>query len=321
MLTIWTNARLPSETETRLTESIAPNKIVFSAERTGNLSAGGADPLLTEADIALGQPDPIQLLSVDRLKWIQLTTAGYTRYDRADLREALAGRGTILTSASSVFDEPCAQHVLSFMLANARALPLTVANQLGPRAWPIESLRARSRLLTGQSALLLGFGAIARRLTELLTPLRMKLSTVRQTPRGNEPIPTHPVSAIDSLLPRADHVINILPSSAATDGFMDAARFSLMKAGAVFYNIGRGTTVDQRALIAALSSGKLAAAYLDVTVPEPLPPDHPLWKAPNCFITPHTAGGSADEFERVVDHFLANLRLFQSRSPLRDRII
>ena len=116
-------------------------------------------------------------------------------------------------------------------------------------------------------------------------------------------------------------MIDILPSSSATDNFFTAARFSLMKPGAIFYNIGRGTTVDQDALIASLNSGKLAAAYLDVTVPEPLPPDHPLWKASNCFITPHSGGGHADEFDRVVDHFLGNLRLFQTGAPLRDRII
>ncbi len=321
MLTIWTNAHLPPETDSRLIQSAAPNKILFTPQRTGNLSASGPDPLLPQADIAFGQPDPTQLLSLDRLKWIQLTTAGYTRYDRPDLRAALTQRGTIFTTASSVFNEPCAQHVLAFMLANARALPNAIANQLGPRAWPIENLRARSRLLTNQSALLIGFGAIARRLTELLMLLRMNLSAVRQTPRGNEPIPTHPVSMIDKLLPQADHVIDILPSSPATDNFFTPTRFSKMKPGAIFYNIGRGTTVDQSALIAALDSGKLAAAYLDVTVPEPLPPDHALWKTPNCHITPHTAGGSADEFDRVVDHFLANLKLFQTSTPLRDRII
>jgi phosphoglycerate dehydrogenase-like enzyme len=321
MLTIWSNAPLPPQTESRLTQSLAPNRLLISPQRTAILSAGGPDPLLAQADIAFGQPDPRQILSLAALKWIQLTTAGYTRYDRPDIRETLGQRGTIITSASSVFDEPCAEHALSFILANARALPQAAANQLGPRDWPIDALRTRSRLLTGQSALILGFGAIARRLTELLMPLHMNLSAVRQNPRGNEPIPTHPVSSIDSLLPNADHVINILPSSPSTDNFFTAARFALMKPGAIFYNIGRGTTVDQNALIAALASEKIAAAYLDVTVPEPLPPDNPLWKAPNCFITPHTAGGSADEFDRNVDHFLTNLKLFQTGTPLRDRII
>jgi phosphoglycerate dehydrogenase-like enzyme len=119
----------------------------------------------------------------------------------------------------------------------------------------------------------------------------------------------------------ADHVLNILPAALATDGFFGAARLQAMKPGAIFYNIGRGTTVDQPALIAALTSGHLGAAYLDVTTPEPLPPDHPLWMAPNCFITPHSAGGHDDESVRLVRHFLENLGRFTSGQPLIDRVV
>ena len=86
--------------------------------------------------------------------------------------------------------------------------------------------------------------------------------------------------------PRADWVIDILPAAADTAAFFDGVRFAAMKPGAIFINIGRGATVDQSALLAALH-GHLRAAYLDVTTPEPLPPEHPLWSAPNCTITPH----------------------------------
>jgi phosphoglycerate dehydrogenase-like enzyme len=94
-----------------------------------------------------------------------------------------------------------------------------------------------------------------------------------------------------------------------------------MKPGAVFYNIGRGTTVDQDALLAALRSGKLAAAWLDVTEPEPLPDDHPLRAEANCFITPHIAGGHANEAETLVRHFLENFKRYQDGSPLLDRVM
>jgi phosphoglycerate dehydrogenase-like enzyme len=85
--------------------------------------------------------------------------------------------------------------------------------------------------------------------------------------------------------------------------------------------VGRGTTVDQTALLAALQSGRLAAAYLDVTDPEPLPVDHPLWSAPNCYITPHSAGGHRTEPMRLAGHFLDNLRRFERGEPLLDRVI
>ncbi|MGD0462450.1 MAG: D-2-hydroxyacid dehydrogenase [Tepidisphaeraceae bacterium] len=321
MLVIWCNTRIPDSVESRLAAGLLPHRLILSTQRTNNLAAAGPDPSLADADIAFGQPDPNQLLDLPRLRWVQLSSASYTRYDRPDIRDALRRRNAVITSSSSVFDEPCAEHVLAFMLAHARAIPPSLANQFGPRAWPIADLRPRCRLLIGQTVLLLGFGTIARRLAELLQPLRMKISAIRQNPRGDEPVPVHPISELEKLLSVADHVVNILPASPATDRFMSAARFAAIKPGAIFYNIGRGTTVDQKPLLDSLATGRLAAAYLDVTDPEPLPPDHPLWRAPNCFITPHTGGGHLDESERVVDHFLQNLRRFQSSLPLINQIL
>jgi phosphoglycerate dehydrogenase-like enzyme len=91
--------------------------------------------------------------------------------------------------------------------------------------------------------------------------------------------------------------------------------------GAVFYNIGRGTTVAQDALLDALRSGRLGAAWLDVTEPEPLPDEHPLWAEPNCFITPHVAGGHVGEAKTLVRHFLKNFDRFICRKPLLDRVM
>jgi phosphoglycerate dehydrogenase-like enzyme len=122
-------------------------------------------------------------------------------------------------------------------------------------------------------------------------------------------------------LAKADHVVDVLPASPSTERFMSAGRFAAMKRGAVFYNLGRGATVDQEALLAALSSGSLAAAWLDVTEPEPLPPGHPLLRAPNCFITPHIAGGHRKESETLVRHFLENFARFLNGGALRDRIM
>jgi phosphoglycerate dehydrogenase-like enzyme len=116
-------------------------------------------------------------------------------------------------------------------------------------------------------------------------------------------------------------VINILPAAESTVNFFDAGRLSAMKPSAIFYNIGRGDTVDQRALHLALVGQKFRAAHLDVTTPEPLPPDHELWTTPNCYITPHTAGGHSNEMERLVEHFLSNLSKYNEGEKLRDRIM
>jgi phosphoglycerate dehydrogenase-like enzyme len=169
--------------------------------------------------------------------------------------------------------------------------------------------------------LLVGFGAIGQRLIQLLAPFDLDVHAVRRRPTGDEPIPVHGLVELEGLLASADHVLDLLPGNAETSHFFAAARFGAMKPGAVFYNIGRGTTVDQQALRDALLGGQLRAAYLDVTDPEPLPPDHPLWSTPGCVITPHTAGGHADEPERLVAHFLDNLGRYRRGEALRDRIL
>jgi phosphoglycerate dehydrogenase-like enzyme len=321
-LTIWYNMNYPQPATELLKRGVAPHRLLFARSlQSTNLAAGAPDPQLAEADVAFGQPDPDAILNLPRLKWVHLTSAGYERYDRADLRAALTSRGAILTNSSSVYDEPCAEHALSMMMALARRLPDAFERQRTDHAWPSSEIRANCRLLVGQTALILGYGAIARRLIELLTPLRMKLMAIRRTPSGRESIPTYPESEVEKYLPQADHVVDILPGGAATSEFMNAHRLSLLKPTAIFYNIGRGGTVDQEAILSALRSNCLAAAYLDVTTPEPLPADHPLWITPNCYITPHTAGGHQDEFERLMLHFLDNLRRFTSSQPLNDRII
>lgn len=321
-LTIWCNARFPPPALNLLREGAPPHRLIFaSAPKPSNLVGGGPDPLLEEADVAFGQPDPEQVRRSRRVRWIHLDSAGYTRYDHDDLRAALGARGVVLTNSSSVYDKPCAQHVLAMMLAHARQLPQSLLDQQRDRAWRAAEHRAGSRLLGGQTALILGYGAIGRRLAELLGPFGMNLMATRRTPRGDEAVRVVSDDQTDAMLPHADHVINILPANASSERFFTAERFALMKPGVVFYNIGRGTTVDQQALTAALLNGQVAAAYLDVTDPEPLPPDHLLWRAPNCFITPHTAGGHHDEFERLVSHFLSNLRRHEQGSPLVDRVV
>ena len=323
-LTIWTNHELRPEARELLLAGLAEGgtRLVQSAGSSRSvLTASNSDPALAEADIAYGQPDPDDLARHPRIKWVALSTAGYTRYDRDDFRAAMKARGTVVTNASAVFANPCAEHVLAQMLALCRNLPLQLRNQDGARGWTYQEDRYTSKSLTGQNVLLLGFGAIGRRLAEFLAPFGGRVIAYRRVPRGDEGIEIVTDAGLPAALAAADQVVNLLPDSPATRGFMGAARFGGMKRGARFYNVGRGTTVDQSALIAALESGQVGAAYLDVMEPEPLPPEHPLWRAPHCFITCHIAGGTRDQDEKLVRHLLENLRRFHAGEQLQDRII
>ena len=129
------------------------------------------------------------------------------------------------------------------------------------------------------------------------------------------------VYELPAALAKSDHVVNMLYESAETRRFFDRSRFAAVKPGAVFYNIGRGATVDQEALLEALRSGRLGAAWLDVTDPEPLPGEHPFWAEPNCFITPHVAGGHDGEVKTLIRHFLKNLDRFVRGESLADRVM
>ena len=324
-LTIWCNAAFPDAETAALREGAAPHRLLFApaGEQVRFAATGGNDPQLAEADVAFGQPDAEPIIASPRLVWVHINSAGYTPYDRDDLRQALRERGGALTKSSLVYDEPCAQHLMALLCGHARQLPDALDNQRQQRAWPQAALRARSRLLGGHRLVIVGYGTIGRRLVELLAPLHMEVVALRRNPRGDEPVPTFRLDdeRARRALGLAEHVVNVLPAAPGTRHFFDEARLGALAPGAVFYNIGRGTTVDQAALEAHLQSGHLGAAYLDVTDPEPLPPEHPLWRAPRCHITPHTAGGHSDEAARLVAHFLENLDRFTGGRELLDRLI
>jgi phosphoglycerate dehydrogenase-like enzyme len=323
-LKIWCNGKFNDAATRLLHEGVAArgHSLIAAKQASASvLAAGGNDPALGEADIAFGQPDPGDCRRFTRLKWVEVTTAGYTRYDTPEFKENFRARGSAFTRSSEVFADPCAQHVLAMMLALGRKLLPSYRDQLTDHSWHHLDYRAECRLLTGQTVVMLGFGAIGRRLAELLAPFGMKLYALRRSLHSEAGVHIIPEEKISAILPLADHVVNILPDSEGTRNYVNARRLACLQPTARFYNVGRGTTVDQEALAEALRTKRLAAAYLDVFEPEPLPVDHPLWTMPNCYITPHSAGGRHDQDETIVRHFLTNLAAFEKGAAMIDRVV
>jgi phosphoglycerate dehydrogenase-like enzyme len=280
------------------------------------------DPQFASVQVAFGQPDPQAIGQAGQIRWVHISSSGITRYDNPAFRSLMAERKIVVSNSASVYGEACAVHALSFILAQARKLPLALKTRTagGTAAW--QALRGSSATLRGESVLILGFGCIGKRLAELLRPFDLKVMAFRRKARGDEGVPVITENQLaHTLATQVQHIVNILPESAETRRFFDRVRFAAVKPGAIFYNIGRGATVDQEALLEALRSGRLAAAWLDVTEPEPLPEDHPLWAEPNCFITPHLAGGHMGEAKALVRHFLNNLDRFVRGEPLLDRVM
>jgi phosphoglycerate dehydrogenase-like enzyme len=267
---------------------------------------------LGEADAALGwQLDPELVAAAPRLRWAQAVGAGVDGF----LFPEFVARGILLTNNSGVHAPNMAEHVLALMLAFARDLPNII--RAGARhEWHHHPERAFE--LSGQTVCVVGLGDIGQALATRAAALGMRVTGVRRRvgapPPGVERVAS--LDAMDALLAEAEHVALCLPLTAATRNVFDAARLARLKPGAYLYNVGRGELVDQPALIEALRAGRLAGAGLDVTVPEPLPPDNALWELPNVVITSHTSGATPRYWERGIEILAENVRRYRADEPL-----
>jgi phosphoglycerate dehydrogenase-like enzyme len=169
--------------------------------------------------------------------------------------------------------------------------------------------------LTGKSVLLVGYGAIGKEIERMLAPFRVELQRIARTPRTQPQV--HAVAELDSLLPQAEIVILILPSTAESRGLIGRSQLALMRQGALLVNAARGPIVETDALVEALNAGRIRAA-LDVTDPEPLPEGHPLWSCPNLLLTPHVAGSSPQFAPRSLHTAAGELRRYIAGEPLKN---
>ncbi|MGA2890375.1 MAG: 2-hydroxyacid dehydrogenase [Terracidiphilus sp.] len=169
--------------------------------------------------------------------------------------------------------------------------------------------------LTGKTVLLVGYGSIGKEIERMLAPFQVEMLRVARTGR-TQPL-VHAVTELDSLLPQAEVVILILPSTAESHHLIGSKQLKLMRQGALLINAARGPIVDTDALIDALNSGRIRAA-LDVTDPEPLPEGHPLWNCPNLLLTPHVAGSSPQFAPRSLRTAADELQRYITGEPLRN---
>jgi len=244
------------------------------------------------------------MLSAPSLRWVHVHSAGADRPVYGELLQ----RGIRLSTSSGANAEVVVQTALAGILALARRLPQLMEAQ-HRREWTPLIGAALPRDLAGQTALVVGWGPIGQGIAALLRALGVAIAVARSSdaPAGAD-VETARYEEIDRLLPRADWLILACPLSPRTTGLIDAARIGLLPAGAHVVNVARGAVLDEAALLAALASGRIAGAHLDVFAHEPLAADSPLWSAANVIVTPHSAGHSDGNEARVRAAFLANLR-------------
>jgi phosphoglycerate dehydrogenase-like enzyme len=268
-----------------------------------------------DADVLLGWPKREQVRDTQSLKWIQLFAAGTEIIDFDDV----ARRNILVTNSRGVASPNIAEHVLAMMLFFTRRLRLLVEAQLA-RNWIAKNTFDYPEL-GGQTLLVAGAGSIGSEIAVRARAFGMRTLGVSKTGGASAGFDqVVPVAGATSLLGRADHVVACVPGVSDTAKMFDANWFRAMKAGSCFYNVGRGTTVDEAALLASLDSGHIAGAGLDVTDAEPLPPDNPLWTCASVLLTQHKAMNSGRYWERLAVLFGDNLESFVAGKPLRNVI-
>jgi phosphoglycerate dehydrogenase-like enzyme len=239
-----------------------------------------------------------QLKDGKKLKWIHSTAAGVAQLMYPELRNS----GIVVTNPSGIFAVPMAEHVIGLLLALARNFPDCVRQQDRAR-WSQQELWDKPHHLTelnGKVLLIVGYGSIGREVAKRAKALEMRVWGVTRSGKGDR---AHAekifaASQLEEALPDADYVLIAAPETAETKHLIGAVQIARMKRGARLINVGRGSLLDEAALIRALESGALGGAALDVVQTEPLPTESPLWRAPNLMLTPHTSAVSDRLWER-----------------------
>jgi len=294
----------------RLAAALPELSVVVAEDGTEAVRAVGL------AEAVFGTIPPALLREASRLRWIQAPQAAPPA---GWYYPELIAHPAVVTNFREIYNDHIGAHIMAFILAFARGLHQYLPQQLR-RQWQPSPHDSGVIHLPEATALMVGVGGIGAEAARLAAAFGMRVIGVdarrREAPPGVAEL--HGQEALDSLLPSADFVVLTVPHTPATEGFMNRARFRLMKPGAFFINIGRGMTTSLDDLVAALEAGEIAGAGLDVFEQEPLPAGHPLWTTPGVLITPHTAGYGPYLDERRYGILLDNSRRFLAGQPLRN---
>ncbi|MDQ2652432.1 MAG: D-2-hydroxyacid dehydrogenase [Chloroflexota bacterium] len=298
---------------------VVPGEETDSDGRYRIAEATPSDAELAEADVIVGwQVSAEQLDQAPRLRWFHAGSAGV---EHLDLR-ALHKHSAILTNSRGVSAPNMAEHAMGMMVALARRFPRLMREQ-SAHSWRDEDTHREVRELGEETLLIIGTGEIGSQVASRAAAFGMRVEGLRRRAHAETPPNFDRIWSADDLgkaLSSADHVVVTLPDTPETRGLLDAAAFAACKPGAMIYNVGRGAVIDTAALVAALQSGHLGGAGLDVTEPEPLPADSPLWDLENVLITAHTSGASPRYWERQEALISDNLGRYLEGRPLRNLV-
>jgi D-3-phosphoglycerate dehydrogenase len=244
-----------------------------------------------------------------RLQWIQSSAAGMDHC----LVPSVIDSPIVVTSASGVLADQVAEHTIALLTAWTRSLPVFFEAQRKR-----EFIRRPTRDLTRSTVGIVGFGGVGRRIARLLAPFDTRILATDMFPveKPDYVQALLPADRLDEVLPQVDFLVLALPLNDSTRNMVDRQLLARMRRGSVLANVARGALVVEDDLVEAIASGHLAGAVMDVTEPEPLPPESKLWDLPGVIITPHVGGQAAWRIDRMTELFCENLRRWRERLPL-----
>ncbi|MGH3735316.1 MAG: D-2-hydroxyacid dehydrogenase [Micromonosporaceae bacterium] len=270
----------------------------------------GADALFVWDFTSRAVPGAWPAADVSRLRWVHIASAGVDTL----MFDALRSSDVVVTNSRGVFDGAIAEYVLGLVLSFAKDIPGTLRLQSDGRWRHRETER-----IAGREALVVGTGPIGRAVARLLRAVGMRVAAVGRTARADDDFgQVYAAGDLHTALAGADYVICVAPLTDQTTGMFDAGAFAAMRPGARFVNVGRGAHVVTDDLVAALRTGRLGGAALDVFDTEPLPPGSPLWSMSNVVISPHMSGDFIGWKPALVEVFTDNFARWVSGRPLRN---
>jgi phosphoglycerate dehydrogenase-like enzyme len=271
--------------------------------------------VLEASEIVFGWPKTDLLKKAKNLKWLHLPSAGVDRYAN---KEIYQNQDIILTNSSGVYGKPIAEHVFAMILAHNRNL-IDYAYDKKEKKWQRKN---DIKDLFNSTVGILGLGdigsTIAKRAKAWGAEVLALKRTVAELPDYVDQIYLN--QDLDKMLKKSDYVILTLPGTPATEEIIGREELQIMKESAFIVNIGRGSLIEQDALIEALEKGWIAGAGLDVTDPEPLPEASKLWELENVILTPHTSGFSPTNDQRRFELFKENLRFYLKNEDLINQV-
>lgn len=300
---IYVAIKLGEKEKAFLKDKVSTDSLIFRDE----LPKEERHQAFLNAQICFGNIRPGWLEETDQLEWIQLQSVGFGVYQKVKPKVLFQ-----MTHLKNFFAVPVAETALAGILALYRGLDQMVRDKTD-QTWQGARLRTTMHLLFKKHILILGGGAIGQHFKKIISGFDCEV-TIYGRRESNSDIQT--IIDLEKAISQTDILVNILPGTKATTHLLNEERLSQLKPTSIFVNVGRGSAVDEPALIRMLNEERIAGAVLDVTYEEPLPKDHPLWQCPNTLITQHTAGGYEEEILDIVKVFLKNLSRFRNNEPL-----